>query len=104
MDPSVLNQLYHSFTDPNSRNFANVNVEQFFQNSKSDALKHPVSRDDIKYFQSSLESLSRQKERRLLGGRKRKASYRKWIVFAPRHIILGGFFFFFRDNITHPAL
>ena len=89
MDPSPLEALYQDFLDVNSKNFASVNVDQIYRNSLNDAQRHPVSRNAIEKLKSSLESISREKERRVLKGRKRKASFRKWLTFAPRHIILG---------------
>ena len=73
----ALQRLYSRFTDLNSPDFASVNINEIYQNSRLDSLKNPVSREDIRNLQTSLESLSQQKERRLLRGRKRKASFRK---------------------------
>ena len=87
MDP--IDSLYSGFSNLNSPNFASVNINEIYRNSQSDSLKHPVSWQDIKDFQLSLESLSRQKERRLLRGKKRKASFRKWYTFSPRQIVVG---------------
>ena len=89
MEPSPLEALYQDFLDVNSKNFASVNVDQIYRNSLEDAQRHPVSHDAIKELKTSLESISREKERRILRGQKRKASFRKWLTFAPRHIILG---------------
>ena len=85
----ALQRLYSRFTDLNSPDFASVNINEIYQNSRLDSLKNPVSREDIRNLQTSLESLSQQKERRLLRGRKRKASFRKWYTFSPRQIIVG---------------
>lgn len=84
-----IENLYNQFTNLNSPNFASVNINEIYRNSRSDSLKHPVSWQDIKDFQLSLESLSRQKERRLLRGKKRKASFRRWYTFSPRQIVCG---------------
>ena len=100
---SQLNSLYNEFTNPNSPNFASVNINDIYRNSKSDSSQHPVSRSDILEFQASLESLSRQKERRLLRGRKRKASFRKWIVFCPRHLIVGDLCFLRQLDSTNKS-
>ena len=89
MSFSNLETLYKDFTNPDSRNFANINVEQIFQNAQQDASRHPVSRHEISQLQLSLESLSRAKERRILRGKVRKVSFRKWLFFSPRHTILG---------------
>ena len=98
-----LNSLYREFTNLNSPNFANINIGDIYRNSKSDSSQHPVSRNDILEFQASLESLSRQKERRLLRGRKRKASFRKWIVFSPRHLIVGDLCFLRQLDATNKS-
>ena len=84
-----LQRLYNRFTDLNSPDFASVNIDQIYRNSQLDSLKDPVSREDIRNLQLSLESLSQQKERRLLRGSKRKASFRKWYTFSPRQILVG---------------
>ena len=101
MDHSVLNNLYSNFSNPNSISFASVDIEQILRNSNSDASQHPVTRDDIKRFQLSLESISRQRERRILKGRKRKASFRKWVVYSPRHLILGDLAFLRKLDSTN---
>ena len=101
MDHSALNDLYSNFSNPNSVSFASIDVEQVLRDSNSDATRHPVTRDDIKRFQLSLESISRQRERRILKGRKRKASFRKWIVYSPRHLILGDLAFLRKLDATN---
>ena len=101
MDHSVLNNLYSNFSNPNSISFASVDIEQILRDSNSDASQHPVTRDDIKRFQLSLESISRQRERRILKGRKRKASFRKWVVYSPRHLILGDLAFLRKLDSTN---
>ena len=112
-----LETLYRNFSNPDSTNFGSINVEEIFENAKHDASQHPVSRREIEQLQLSLESLSKgykritistfhdsenensfssffcqhhsAKERRLLKGKKRKISFRKWIFHAPRHTLLG---------------
>ena len=91
MSLSNLETLYKDFSNPDSKNFANINVEQIFRNAQQDASQHPVSRHEISQLQLSLESLSKARERRILKGKVRKVSFRKWIFFGPRHTLLGSF-------------
>ena len=61
-----MESLYESFTNPASANFGSINVEEIYRNIKQDATQFPVPREQISYLQTSLEQLSKQKERRLL--------------------------------------
>lgn len=78
--------------DPMSPNFMNINIEQVLKNSKLDALQFPTQRDTIHSLRQSLETTSKQKEFRILRGKKRKISFRKWQTHSPNHILLGRFF------------
>ena len=90
--------------DPMSPNFMNINIEQVLKNSKLDALQFPTQRDTIHSLRQSLETTSKQKEFRILRGKKRKISFRKWQTHSPNHILLGRLFFLAIRRIISPLL
>ena len=103
MDSDIQN-LYDSFLNPASANFGSINIKDIYSNAKRDATQFPVPRHEIQYLQTSLEQLSKQKERRILKGQRRKASFRKWITHSPRHILLGDLCFLRNLNSSNKGM
>ena len=84
-----LNTFYSKYRDPTSTLFLEKDIDRLYSEAKRDADLNPVSRAEILRFKSSLSTLSRDREKRILRGRKRVLSYRRWIVFGPNNILLG---------------
>lgn len=84
-----LNLFYKRYRDPQSGFFLESNTNRIFEEAKRDSYLHSVTRKDIVRFKNSLSTLSKNKERRILRGRKRVCSYRKWISWGPKNILLG---------------
>ncbi len=87
-DSSITNQLYERYRNPTSNFFLVKNVNELYKSAKRDAKLQPVNYSDILNFKHSLESLSREKEQRILKWRKKYLSYRKWVSWAPNCIWL----------------
>ena len=84
-----LSRFYSEYRNPQSRLFLQKNTQQLYKDAKFDALLNPVTRAEILRFKSSLSTLSRDRERRILRGRKRVLSFRRWETFGPKNILLG---------------
>ena len=84
-----LNLFYKRYRDPQSGFFLESNTNRIYEESKRDSYLHSVTRKEILRFKNSLSTLSKNKERRILRGRKRVCSYRKWISWGPKNILLG---------------
>ena len=83
---NLLKQLYR---DRNSGLFLLKNTEKLYQNARKHARLANVSRETIKKFKASIESLSRTKAEKILRGNKRRYSFRKYIFYGPNQILLG---------------
>ena len=78
------NKLYK---EPSSGIFLDTNTRRIFEAAKQDARIAPVSRADIERFKLSIESISRNRQRRTIGNRSRHLSFRRWKCFAPKCIV-----------------
>ena len=83
---NLLKQLYR---DKNSGLFLLKDTEKLYQNAKNHARLANVSRETIKKFKATIESLSRTKAEKILRGNKRRYSFRKYIFYGPNQILLG---------------
>ena len=83
---NLLKQLYR---DKNSGLFLLKDTEKLYQNAKNHARLANVSRETIKKFKATIESLSRTKAEKILRGNKRRYSFRKYIFYRPNQILLG---------------
>ena len=83
----LYNKLYK---DPSSSVFLDSSTKRIYEAAKRDARLAPIDRSTIERYKLSLESLSRNRQRRAIGTRKRHLSYRKWICHGPKNIICGG--------------
>ena len=86
---SKLQTFYKKYRDPDSRVFLETNLHNIYAAAKHDGDLNPVRRKDILTFQASLSTLSRLKEQRILRGRKRVLSFRKWKSYGPNNIWAG---------------
>ena len=84
-----VHQLYKLYKDPSSGLFLESSGKRIYEAAKRDARLAPISRQDIERYKLSLESLSRNRQRRYLGSRKRHNSYRSWKVYGPKNILCG---------------
>ena len=83
------NKFYNQYKTPSNRLFLERNVDVLYEQSKRDAELNPVSKQEIKKYSNALATKSRDKERRILRGRKRYLSFRKWKTYGPNNILLG---------------
>ena len=84
-----ITRLYQLYRDPSSELFLNTNVKEIYDACKRDSSLNRVTYNDIYRFKSSIETLSRNKERNYLRGRSRHLSFRKWKTNGPLNICLG---------------
>lgn len=84
--------LFKLYKDPTSKLFLDSSTQRIYEAAKKDARLLPIDRKDIIRYKLSLESLSRNRQRRYIGSKKRHDSYRSWIVHGPKNILCGRFF------------
>ena len=92
--------LINSFTDINSPLFGDTNINRIYQEAKSKTLTEPTSIAAIKKLQSKVESLSKMKQKYLIGNSRRKYSYRPWLSFGPRHLLVADLCFLRRLHVS----
>ena len=80
---SVEQRLYDSYRDPKSAVFLETDPNRIYSAAKTEASLFPVSRREIDNFKTSVESVSRAFQRRLLRSRQRHLQYRKWLTYSP---------------------
>ena len=81
--------LYDLYRDPNSGLFLETSTDKIYNKVRKDSRFYHVDRPTIERYKRSLETLSKNRERRVLGYRKRHLSYRKWRTYGPNNILLG---------------
>ena len=86
---SKLKTFYKKYRDPTSQLFLESDLHKVYAAAKRDSDLNPVRHKDILTFQASLSTLSRLKEQRILRGRKRVLSFRKWRSYGPNNIWIG---------------
>lgn len=82
----LYNKLYK---DPTSKVFLDSSLERIYEAAKTDARLAPIDRGTILRYKLSLEDLSRNRQRRAIGNRKRHLSFRSWVVYGPKNILCG---------------
>ena len=82
----LYNQLYK---DPKSGLFLDNSTQRIYNAAKEDARLAPIDKKTIERYKLSLETLSRNRQRRYLGSRKRHKSFRSWVVHGPKNILCG---------------
>lgn len=88
MNNDVSDKLYKRYLNPASKFFLVKNINDIYNQAKKDADLNPVTYKDILTFKNSLETISREKEKRILKWRKRHLSYRKWVTWGPNNVHL----------------
>ena len=83
-------RITNEFLNPKSKHYMNVNFQQIAQDLNRDQKTHAISPNEALEVSQSLSFLSKLKESRLLRGKKRKASFRKYICHSPQHILVSG--------------
>lgn len=82
-----LQNFYSLYRDSQSDIFVDKNTERIFKKAKTDAILDPVTRSQIEAYKLSLSTLSRDKERRILRGRQRVLSFRRWLTYGENNIL-----------------
>ena len=86
-----LKLLHRLYTDDQSPIFLTKNIDYLLKFTKKHPQLRQLTKSEILAYTNSLSDLSRDREKRILRGRKRYLSHRRWIVHAPCNI--GAFFF-----------
>ena len=84
-----LNTFYDKYRNPTDKLFLERNIDIIYEQSKTDAQFNPATKEEIKQYSNVLENLSRNREKRILRGRKRHLNFRKWKTYGPKNILLG---------------
>ena len=84
-----IKRLIQQYKTPYSNIFLKKNTQDIFQAVKKDTELYPTRYNDILRLKNSVESIFRDRETRILRGKSRYLSYRKWITFSPCSILLG---------------
>lgn len=80
-------RTFHSlYRDPTSNIFLEKNDERIYEEAKTDSFLNPISHSEIERYKRSIESISRDREQRILRGRKRVLSFRRWRTYGPNNI------------------
>ena len=92
--------LLKNFSDLSSPLFGEININRIYQQAKTKSLTEPTSIAAIKKLQSKVESLSKMRQKYLIGNSRRKYSFRPWLSFAPRHLIVSDLCYLRRLNVS----
>lgn len=84
-----VDELYKVYLDPSSHLFLDSNTQRIYEQANRDAALAPTTHAEIIRYQRSLEDISRARQRRTIGQKKRHLSQRKWITWAPKCVLLG---------------
>lgn len=80
-------RTFHSlYRDASSNIFLDKNDERIYNEAKTDSFLSPISHLQIGKYKRSIESISRDREQRLLRGRRRVVSFRSWRTYGPNNI------------------
>ena len=78
---------FHSlYRDVSSNIFLDKNDERIYKETKTDSFLNPISHTQIARYKRSIESISRDREWRILRGRRRVLSFRPWRTYGPNNI------------------
>ena len=81
-----LKLLHKLYTDENSPVFLTKNIDYLLKFTKKHPQLRELTKSEILAYTNSLSDISRDREKRILRGRKRYLSHRRWIVHAPCNI------------------
>ena len=87
-----LNRLRELYKTPGSNLFLTKNAQDIYQGVKKDTLLYPTTFSDIYKLKNTIESDFRQREHRILRGKTRYLSRRRFITFSPCSILLGNYY------------
>ena len=78
---------FHSlYRDVSSNIFLDKNDERIYNETKTDSFLNPISHTQIARYKRSIENISRDREWRILRGRRRVISFRPWRTYGPNNI------------------
>ena len=85
--PTEIQRIHKIYTDPTSPIFLDKNNERLLKFiKKTDPRLQYLTKTDILAYKDRLTQISKDKERRILRGRKRYLSHRKFKVYGPLNI------------------
>ena len=84
-----ITELRKLYTSPNSDIFLSKNAQDIYENLKKDTLFYPTTYADVSRLKNTVEADFRLRERRILRGKTRYLSRRKFQAFSPCTILLG---------------
>lgn len=90
--------LLKDFSNINSPLFGETNINKVYHDLKKKSITEPATIASIQELQSRVEAISKMKQRYLIRNEKRKYSYRKWLSFGPRHLLISDLAFIRRLN------
>ena len=94
-------ELFHGYyTDPTSEIFLSKNIERLTSFARKRPNLENLTKTKILQYMQKISDISRDREYRILRGRKRYLSTRKYIFHGPMNILLGDCFFI--RNINNP--
>lgn len=84
-------ELRRRHISANTNLILSKNAQDIYQSAKADAFLNPTTFFEIQRLRNTIESDFRNRESRLLRGRTRYLSKRRFIAFSPCTILLGKF-------------
>lgn len=78
--------IQNAFIDPNSDIFLEKNNKKFVEFIKKNPKLKYLTASKIIEYKNKLSQISRDRQRRILRGRKRYLSTRTWVTYAPMNI------------------
>ena len=78
--------IQNAFVDPNSDIFLEKNNRKFVEFIKQNPKLKYLKTSEIIEYKNKLSQISRDRQRRILRGRKRYLSTRTWVTYAPMNI------------------
>ena len=87
-------EKFHAFyTDPESDIFLSKNVKKLVKFARNRPGTGNLTEEQILRYMNTISDISRDRERRILRGKKRVMSTRKYIFFGPHNWLLADTFF-----------
>lgn len=100
MDNEILQKLNVYYNDPESDIFLSKNINQILKFAKNKPELGKLTKSEILKYMQSISDISRDRERRILRGKRRVLSTRQYIFWGPHNIMLGDCFFI--RNMRNP--
>ena len=85
----IVDGLYDLYRDPHSGLFLETSTNKIYNKVRRDSRFYHVNRSDIERYKRSLTTLSKNRERRVLGYKRRHLSFRRWRTYGPLNCVLG---------------